>query len=112
MSVKLLFDQNLSPKLVKRLSDLYPNSDHLDLLGLGTAEDILVWEHAKDNDFVVVTKDADFADLSVLRGFPPKVVWIRRGNCSTANIEEILRDHNSDIEDLAADSTSGILTLF
>ena len=92
MSVKLLFDQNLSPKLIRRLSDLYPNSDHLDLLGLGTADDVLVWEHAKGNDFVVVTKDADFADLSVLRGFPPKVVWIRRGNCSTTNIEEILRD--------------------
>jgi predicted nuclease of predicted toxin-antitoxin system len=112
VSVKLLFDQNLSPKLVKRLSDLYSNSDHLDLLGLGTAEDTLVWEHAKDNDFVVVTKDADFADLSVLRGFPPKVVWIRRGNCSTTEIENLLRDHNSEIEDLAVDSTSGILTLF
>jgi len=112
VSVKLLFDQNLSPKLVKRLADLYPNSDHLDLLGLGAAEDTLVWEHAKDNGFVVVTKDADFADLSVLRGFPPKVVWIRRGNCSTTDIEDLLRDHNSEIEDLAADSTSGILTLF
>ena len=112
MSVKLLLDQNLSPKLVKRLSDLYPNSNHLDLLGLGTANDTLIWEHAKGNDFVVVTKDADFADLSVLRGFPPKVVWLRRGNCSTTNIEEILRDHNAEIEDLAVDSTSGILTLF
>ena len=112
MSVKLLFDQNLSPKLVERLSGIHPNSDHLDLLGLGTDEDTLVWEYAKDNGFVVVTKDADFADLSVLRGFPPKVVWIRRGNCSTANIENILRDHSSEIEDLAADSTSGILTLF
>ena len=112
MSVKLLLDQNLSPKLAKRLSNIYPNSDHLDLLGLGTAEDTLVWEHAKDNGFVVVTKDADFADLSVLRGFPPKVVWIRRGNCSTTDIENLLRDHNSEIEDLATDSTSGILTLF
>ena len=112
MSVKLLFDQNLSPKLVKHLADLYPNSDHLDLLGLGTADDTLVWEHARTNDFVVVTKDADFADLSVLRGFPPKVVWIRRGNCSTANIENLLRDHNSEIEDLATDLASGILTLF
>ena len=112
MSVRLLFDQNLSPKLVKRLSDIYPNSDHLDLLGLGTAEDTLVWEHAKDNGFVVVTKDADFADLSVLRGFPPKIVWIRRGNCSTTDIENLLRDHNSEIQDLATDSTSGILTLF
>ena len=112
MSVKLLFDQNLSPKLVKRLSDIYPSSDHLDLLGLGEADDVLVWEHAKLNGFVVVTKDADFADLSVLRGFPPKVLWIRRGNCSTADIENLLRDHNSEIEDLAADSASGILTLF
>ena len=112
MSVKLLFDQNLSPKLVKRLFDIYPNSDHLDWLGFGTAEDILVWEHAKDNGFVVVTKDADFADLSVLRGFPPKVVWIRRGNCRATDIENLLRDHLSEIEDLATDSTSGILTLF
>ena len=112
MSAKLLFDQNLSPKLIKKLADLYPNSDHLDLLGLGTADDVLVWEHAQSNNFVVVTKDADFADLSVLRGFPPKVVWIRRGNCSTTDIENLLREHNSEIEDLATDSTSGILTLF
>jgi predicted nuclease of predicted toxin-antitoxin system len=112
VSVKLLFDQNLSPKLVKRLADLYPNSDHLDLLRLGTADDVLVWEHAKRNGFVVVTKDADFADLSVLRGFPPKVLWIRKGNCSTTDIEEILRDHNAEIEDLAMDLASGILTLF
>ncbi|MCY7346203.1 MAG: DUF5615 family PIN-like protein [Pyrinomonadaceae bacterium] len=72
----------------------------------------MVWEHAKDNGFVVVTKDADFADLSVFRGFSPKVVWIRRGNCSTTDIENLLRDHLSEIEDLATDSTSGILTLF
>jgi len=74
VSAKLLFDQNLSPKLINRLADLYPNSDHLDLLGLGTADDALVWEHARRNGFLVITKDADFADLSVLRGFPPKVV--------------------------------------
>lgn len=112
MSVRLLFDQNLSPKLINRLADLYPNSDHLDLLGLGTADDSVVWVYAKDNDFVVVTKDADFADLSVLRGFPPKIVWIRRGNCSTSAIEDILREHNSEIEDLVTDLTSGILALF
>ena len=112
MSVKLLFDQNLSPKLINRLTDLYPNSDHLDQLELGAAEDTLVWKFAQDNGFVVVTKDADFSDLSLLRGFPPKVVWVRRGNCSTNDIEEILRDHNAEIEDLAADETAGILTLF
>ncbi len=112
MSVQLLFDQNLSPKLVQKLADLYPNSDHLDFLGLGTADDLQVWQHAKQNDFIIVTKDADFADLSILRGFPPKIVWIRRGNCSTNDIEEILRDNNSGIEDLRTNSSSGILTLF
>ncbi len=87
MSLNLLFDQNLSPKLIRQLEDLYPNSNHLELLGLGTADDETIWEHAKQNDFVVVTKDADFADLSVFRGFPPKVIWIRRGNCSTNDIK-------------------------
>lgn len=95
-----------------QLEDLFPNSDHLDLLLLGTADDRTVWEYAKENGFAVVTRDADFADLSVLRGFPPKVVWIRRGNCSTDQIEKILRYHQSEIEDLMTDSTSGILTLF
>lgn len=112
MSARLLFDQNLSPKLIKRLADLYPNSDHLNMIELGTADDITVWEHAKRNNFVIITKDADFADLSVLRGFPPKVVWIRRGNCSTANIAEILCDHNAKIKDLQTDLSAGILTLF
>lgn len=112
MSVKLLFDQNLSPKLINHLYDLYPSSKHLDLLELGTADDSVVWKYAKDNDLVVVTKDADFADLSVWHGFPPKVVWIRRGNCSTNDIEKILRDHNTEIEDLVMDAASGILTLF
>jgi predicted nuclease of predicted toxin-antitoxin system len=112
VSAKLLFDQNLSPKLITQLSDSYQNSDHLDLLGLGTADDAVVWEYARRNGFVVVTKDADFADLSVLRGFPPKVVWIRRGNCSTDDIADILRNHKEDIEELVTNSTLGILTLF
>ncbi len=73
MSAKLLFDQNLSPKLINRLADLYPNSDHLDLLGLGTADDALVWEHARRNGFLVITKDADFADLSVFAVFRRKL---------------------------------------
>lgn len=112
MSAKLLFDQNLSPKLVERLADLHPNSEHLELLNLGTADDALVWEYARRNGFIVVTKDADFADLSVLRGFPPKIVWIRCGNCSTKDIEKIQRDHTGEIEGLTSNLDSGILTLF
>ena len=72
----------------------------------------LFGSYAKRKGFVMVTKDADFADLSVLRGFPSKVVWIRRGNCSTDDIAEILRNHKEDVEELVTNSTLGILTLF
>jgi predicted nuclease of predicted toxin-antitoxin system len=112
VSARLLFDQNLSPKLINQLSDLYADSAHLDALGLGTADDTDVWQYAKENDFLIVTKDADFADLSILRGFPPKIIWIRRGNCSTRDIEQILRGNNAKIENFLTDPISGILTLF
>jgi predicted nuclease of predicted toxin-antitoxin system len=59
-----------------------------------------------------VTKDVDFSDRSVLRGFPPKVIWLRRGNCTTVQIEEILRRHFQEIKALDEDSQTGVLSLF
>jgi predicted nuclease of predicted toxin-antitoxin system len=110
--MKLLFDHNLSPQLVKRLADLFPDSNHVHLLGLSEVQDKIVREYARDNDFLIVTKDADFSDLCLLYGFPPKVVWIRRGNCKTSDIEKLLRDHFDDIQILLADEVMGVLTLF
>lgn len=110
--MKLLFDQNLSPKLVKRLADLYPDSSHVYYASIDRASDEETRHYARTEGFVIVTKDSDFSDLCILLGFPPKVIWIRRGNCSTAEIESILRRHNSDIESLAQDAVMGILTLF
>jgi predicted nuclease of predicted toxin-antitoxin system len=72
--VKLLFDHNLSPRLVKRLADLYPDSTHLHLLGLDRADDAAVWDLARREGFLIVTKDADFSDICMMRGFPPKVI--------------------------------------
>lgn len=110
--MKLLFDHNLSPALVDLIQDLYPNSNHVYRLGLDQISDTEVWEYARQEGFLIVTKDADFSDICLLRGFPPKVIWIRRGNCKTADIEEILRNHNDDIEKLNSDKTVGVLTLF
>ena len=110
--MKLLFDQNLSPKLVKRLTDLYPDSNHVYYVGIDLVSDNEMRDYALHEGFVIVTKDSDFSDLCILLGFPPKVIWIRRGNCSTAEIESILRDHNADIEALSQDEVMGILTLF
>jgi predicted nuclease of predicted toxin-antitoxin system len=89
--VKLLFDHNLSPRLVNRLADLHPHSSHALALGLDQAPDLAVWEKARQDGYTIVTKDSDFADLSVLRGFPLKVIWIRIGNCTTEQVERLLR---------------------
>ena len=110
--MKLLFDHNLSPKLVDRLADLFPESTHLYTLGMDQANDREVWNYAQSNGFTIVTRDSDYNELLVLLGFPPKVVWIRRGNCSTSTIETMLRSHLADIQTLASDSTLGILTLY
>jgi len=110
--MKLLFDQNLSPRLVNCLADLYPDSQHVSSIGLDQADDRAVWEYANQNDFTVVTRDSDFSELSILRGSPPKVIWIRRGNCSTKQIEAILRSHNQDIIQFNEDPNLGVLTLY
>jgi predicted nuclease of predicted toxin-antitoxin system len=109
--MKLLFDQNLSPRLVTRLADLYLDSNHVYPLGLDRVPDHEVYEYARREGFLLVTKDADFGELCVLRGFPPKVIWIRRGNCTTVTIEQILRRHYDDIKALDTDPFMGILTL-
>lgn len=109
--MKLLFDHNLSPRLVSLLADLYPNSNHLFNLNLDTAEDSFVWEYARDNDFIIVTKDSDFSELSLLRSFPPKVIWIRIGNCTTNELESLIRSNTKEIDNFYRESKLEILIL-
>lgn len=96
--MKLLLDENLSPRLVEKLKDVFQDIKHVDRIGLGGASDSEVWQHAKENGYILVSKDSDFYDKSVLFGYPPKVVWIRRGNCSNKTIELILRNKVTLIE--------------
>ena len=110
--MKLLFDHNLPPLLVSRLQDLFPQSQHVFTLGLDRASDLQIREYAREEGFSIVTKDADFSDLCVLHGFPPKIIWIRRGNCSAKAIEDILSSHQEEIYTLEGDPTNGVLTLF
>jgi predicted nuclease of predicted toxin-antitoxin system len=109
--VKLLLDQNLSPRLVRTLEGAYPGSTHVRLVGLRDADDAVVWEYARDHNFVIVSKDSDFHQRSFLFGFPPKVIWIRRGNCPTADIEKIFGDHQSHILKFCEDSLHAFLAL-
>jgi predicted nuclease of predicted toxin-antitoxin system len=109
--MKLLFDQNLSHKLVGLLSAEFPGSAHVRDVGLGRAPDPDVWAHAKAKDFMIVSKDTDFQQRALLYGHPPKVIWIRLGNCTTLSVATLLRLRMADIAAFAADPNASFLAL-
>jgi predicted nuclease of predicted toxin-antitoxin system len=108
--MKLLFDQNLSPKLAGIFAKQFEGSKHIQELNLEEADDSFVWEYARKGEFTIVTKDNDFNNFVAFWGFPPKVIWIRRGNCSTSDIKELLNSNIEMIKSFILDSTNGILT--
>ena len=109
--MKLLFDQNLSPQLASGLAALFPGSSHVQSLGLDCASDDEVWEHARLSGFAIVSKDEDYNNLSVVRGSPPKVIWLQLGNCTTAQVEAAFRARFADIEAFEQDPSVGTLVL-
>lgn len=109
--MKLLFDQNLSHRLVAALADVFPGSVHVRDVGLARAADEALWAHARDAGFTIASKDSDFQNRGFVEGFPPKIVWLRVGNCSTAEIESLLKRHASDLERFECDQSSAVLIL-
>jgi len=109
--LKLLFDQNLSYKLSRSFSVEFPGSAHVRDLGLASALDIEVWEYAKRLGFTIVSKDTDFSQRGFLFGPPPKVVWIRLGNCSTKEIEEVLHSYCPEIRQFELDPAASFFPL-
>ena len=109
--MKLLFDENLSQKLVNRLSDLFPDSTHVVLEGLLHSPDILVWEYAKNHGLTIVTADADFYNLANTFGPPPKVVWIPGCDFPTDITERLLRSQAIRIVRFLEDEEQAVLIL-
>lgn len=88
--MKLLFDQNISFRIEKQINSIFNQSKHISSLGLMNVEDNKIWQYAKNNNFAIVTFDSDFYDISLLKGSPPKIIWLRIGNLSTNKIIQIL----------------------
>lgn len=109
--MRLLLDENLSPRLVVSLADVFPGSNHVRNLGLKIAADPAVWDFAKLNGYVIVSKDDDFRQLSFTYGHPPKVIGILTGNCPTAAVELILRASHALIGTFLADPQAAYLAL-
>lgn len=109
--MRLLLDENLSPDLVQAISAEYPGSAHVRDLGLQSATDLAVWERARADGYAVVSKDSDFRQMSFLFGAPPKVVWVRLGNCSTAEILALLRSRMAALQSFWEDPEASFLVL-
>jgi predicted nuclease of predicted toxin-antitoxin system len=109
--MKLLFDNNLSPKLVKLLKQNEFKCAHVVELKLESASDLEVWRYAQNHDFTLVSKDSDFVDLLFLRGFPPKLIWIKMGNCRTTDIAQAFTRHQEEILRFINDADLGLLEL-
>ncbi len=109
--MKLLFDQNLSPRLVESLAEFFPGSLHVQTVALDRASDEAVWRYALDHGFAIVTRDSDFQERSLVANSAPKVVWIQRGNCSTREIEAMLRTNADLIAALEREPATGFLIL-
>jgi predicted nuclease of predicted toxin-antitoxin system len=110
--MKLLFDQNISYRITRLLSSTFANSLHVSSVGLSNCNDSFIWQFAYLNNYTIVTFDADFYDLSILKGFPPKIIWLRTGNLITVKIIERLILNHSIIVSFIDNPNQGCLEIY
>lgn len=109
--MKLLFDENLSRRLVHLLAPEFPGSSHLDLARMRGAADADIWRYAREHGLIIVSKDSDFRQRAFLYGAPPKVIWVSVGNAGTAAIADLLRSGLPRIQSFGQSSEAGLLVL-
>ncbi len=109
--MKLLLDENLSRRVVPLLQAAFPESSQVVLEGLEQSSDLEVWQYAKNHGFVIVTKDSDFYELSLLHGTPPRVICLQVGNVSKGKVMELLLDHREAIEQRFADPETAYIEI-
>jgi predicted nuclease of predicted toxin-antitoxin system len=109
--MKLLIDENVSFRIVKQLNELFPDSVHVTDVVPPLKNDFSIYQYAKDNNFTIVTFDEDFIEIQALKGFPPKIIWLRMGNSSTLNILHKLSINVQSIKDLSNNTQLSILEI-
>jgi len=109
--MSFVLDENLSPALVSRLASVYPGCCHVREVGLSRSDDLAVWNYAIEKQLAIVSKDSDYHQMSFVYGPPPKVIWVRLGNCSTEQVDEILKLREVEIRRFLDDPGGALLVL-
>jgi predicted nuclease of predicted toxin-antitoxin system len=108
----LLIDENLSPRLPELLEEFYPGCVHVENIHLESADDTHIWVFAKGKNYAILTKDSDFNQLLKVKGFPPKIIWLRIGNASTQQIMESIKSIREEIWSFLKKPDAGLLEIF
>ena len=109
--MRLRWDHNLSHRLLAHLEDVFPDGLHVRDVGLEAASDDEVWRYARDSGRGLVSKDSDFQELVSLRGPPPKLIWLCVGNCTTSEVEALMRSACNLIKAFARSPDEDVLVL-
>ncbi len=109
--MKLLFDENISFRIIN-IESSFPGLEQVKRLGLLSKEDLMIWEYARQHHFTIVTFDEDYYELSLRRGYPPKIVWLRTGNTPTAFLAERLLKKAEVIREFIQDNAYACLELY
>lgn len=109
--MKLLFDANISFRIVKKINHKFKESKHVSDIGLLKATDLQIWKYAKKNGYIITTNDADFNEISTINNHPPKIIWLRLGNTSTTNIAKILLNKEKEIKQFIKNNEFGIMEI-
>ena len=106
--MKLLFDQNISYRIVRLLDETFPDCKHVSNVRLNGKSDLDIWNYAQVNNYIIVSFDADFYDLAVIKGIPPKIIWLRMGNTTTLNISHNLVKNKEIIYDFCRQENENV----
>ena len=110
--MKLLFDQNISFRIIKILDTHFPGAAQVGEIRLNGATDREIWQYARNNDYIVVTFDSDFNDFANLYGHPPKIIWLRTGNTKTLYIANLLIQKEDLIKSFSDDKDLSCLEIY
>lgn len=109
--MKILLDANISWKLIELIKHIFPDCFHADDIGLVfPAKDYEIWQYAKENNCIIITKDSDFVSLLEIKGYPPKIILLKTGNCRNKELAEVIIKAEKDIKDFVL-SEYGLLEI-
>jgi len=109
--LQLLADENISWRLKRLLSewDVLPANE---INSGAKITDKIIWQHAKMNNYTILTFDEDFVELHNLYGHPPKIIWLRMGNVTTQDVAKRLTQLQASIMAFSEDEQSGVLEIY